>query len=405
MSTPASSLSGFEIATGMVIGSVDDAPELPHSRGQSTLQELEHEILPALLRPPCLVSFSGGRDSSAVLATAAALARREGLSPPIPVTNVFPDLSDTDERLWQEQVVRHLGLSEWLRIEHADELDLIGPYAQRVSRRHGLVWPFNVHFHLPLLDAARGGSLLTGIGGDELFATATRDPIATLLAGRRRPEPRDIARVALAVAPHALRRRVIARREPLTFPWLGRRAGRSVAASAADWGATQPRNLRARMAWVRNSRYLEVATAALELVATDTNVQLVHPLLGVRVWAQLAALGHPIGFESRSDGMRQVFGAVLPDQLCLRASKARFDDVFWNRPTREFVQSWDGTGVREEWVDAAALQEHWRQERPWANSFTLLQAAWLASANRREQPLSDLIGEVPTTRSLELDHR
>lgn len=389
----------------MVIGTVEPVRELPDPDGRTPLHALEREILPALLRPPCLVSFSGGRDSSAVLAAAAALARSEGLAPPIPITNVFPHLPDADESRWQEHVVRHLGLSEWLKLEHTDELDLIGPYAQRVLRRYGLVWPFNAHFHLPLLDAARGGSLLTGIGGDELFTTAIRDPIATLLAGRRRPELRDPLRLALAFAPRAVRRHVSAHRDPLVFPWLSPRGARLAAARAADWAARQPRDLRARLAWVRSSRYLEVATATLELIARETDVLLVHPLLGPRVWAQLADLGQPVGFASRSDGMRRVFGAVLPDQLCTRAGKARFDEAFWSRRARDFVRSWDGTGVPETWINRKALAEHWRQGTPWANSFTLLQAAWLSSADGIEEPSRDILGQTPITGSFELDHR
>ena len=50
----------------------------------------EAAILPGLRRSPCLVSFSGGRDSSAVLATATAVARREGLPLPVPITHRFP---------------------------------------------------------------------------------------------------------------------------------------------------------------------------------------------------------------------------------------------------------------------------------------------------------------------------
>ena len=98
-------------------------------------------MLPALERPPCGVAFSGGRDSSLVLAVAVHVARREGLPEPIPITRVFPDVSESDEQLWQERVVRHLGLREWHRVTVHDELDVMGPHATAHLREHGIVWP------------------------------------------------------------------------------------------------------------------------------------------------------------------------------------------------------------------------------------------------------------------------
>lgn len=95
--------------------------------------------------------------------------RREDLALPIPATIVLPTAAATDEARWQEQVIRRLDLSDWQRFDLDDELGLLGPYARRVLTAHGLLWPANMHFHLPLLEAARGGALLTRIGGDELF--------------------------------------------------------------------------------------------------------------------------------------------------------------------------------------------------------------------------------------------
>ena len=74
-------------------------------------------------------------------------------------------------------MVAHLGLADWQRIEITEELDLVGPVAAAMLRRHGLLWPPNVHFLFPLLKAARGGALLTGVGGDQLFAWGRR-PVA-----------------------------------------------------------------------------------------------------------------------------------------------------------------------------------------------------------------------------------
>ena len=66
-------------------------------------EALDDAIRPALVDGPCYVTFSGGRDSSAVLAAATALARREGHALPVPVTRVYPDLPDTDESDWQRR--------------------------------------------------------------------------------------------------------------------------------------------------------------------------------------------------------------------------------------------------------------------------------------------------------------
>ena len=398
-------LSRFEIATGMVFGTGDDRSTLPDPDGSTPLQALERELLPALLRPPCMVSFSGGRDSSAVLAAAVKLARREGLPPPIPVTNVFPEVREADEHQWQQHVVRHLGLTEWVRLDHTDELHLLGPYAQRVMLRHGLVWPFNVHFHLPLLDAAQGGSMLTGVGGDELFGAAQRERTAALIAGQLRPRARDLLRVGLALSPHLVRRMVLTRRHPVELPWLRPRAQRRLRAMLAAWSADAPRELTRRLAWVRSSRYLEVVTAALERTANDNDVLLVHPLLSVRLWAQVAHAAMPLGFVGRSDGMRRLFGDLLPDDICTRTSKALFDDAFWTARTRDCVPSLRGAGVPDEWVDQAALAEHWQQERPLANSFTLLQAGWLASQQGVEHAFHGAVTRVPPSRASQRHER
>ncbi|HWF72779.1 MAG TPA: asparagine synthase-related protein [Solirubrobacteraceae bacterium] len=389
--TPATGLTSLELATGMVLGAGDVTP-LPHPPGAGPLEALERAILPALLRPPCLVSFSGGRDSSAVLATAVALARREGLAPPIAATNVFPQAPAADEAQWQERLVRHLGLADWVRVQSTDELDVIGPYAQRLLRRHGLLWPFNAHFLGPLLDSARGGSLLTGMGGDELFGAARALRPRALAAGMARPEARDALRIAFAFAPQALRRRVLARREPVAFPWLRPRGREAATAALAAWSAGEPRGLRDRLAWVMSSRYLEVATASLELTADDAGVLLAHPLLSAPFWAEVGHLAAPAGFRSRTDGVRRVFGEVLPEEICARQTKAHFNEAFWTERSRAFVRAWDGTGVRSEFLDAPALRAHWREERPAANSFTALQALWLASADPVEEPAYSLPG-------------
>jgi len=196
---PDAHLSPLEVATGLVFGAAAHAESRIGGSRRSPLDVLEDAILPALRRSPCLVSFSGGRDSSCVLAAATRLARREGLPLPVPATNRFPRARTTDESDWQERVVSHLGLSDWVRLEFDDELDAAGPVARRGLRRHGLLWPFNAHFHVPLLEAAAGGAVVTGIGGDELFSQSRWSRANDVLARRARPAPHD----ALAVPPRS----------------------------------------------------------------------------------------------------------------------------------------------------------------------------------------------------------
>ena len=91
-------LSPLELASGLVFDDGGPSAELPSpAPGVTPVQVLEQTILAALLRPPCLVSFSGGRDSSGILAVATSLARREGLPLPIPATHRFPEADGTDE--------------------------------------------------------------------------------------------------------------------------------------------------------------------------------------------------------------------------------------------------------------------------------------------------------------------
>lgn len=398
------SLTPLDMATGMVLPTRWPAAEesgiRPSPQAWPTLngvesvpprKALEREILPALLRPPCLVSFSGGLDSSAVLATATALARREGLPLPIPATNVFPSSQDADEARWQEETIRHLGLSDWIRVEPGDDLDLIGPYAHKALARHGLLWPANAHFHMPLLEAAPGGSMLTGVGGDELYCAARQLRVSAVLRREVRPRRRDLLSLGLAYAPRPIRRRVLAKRSVPDIPWLRPSAKKLVTTLMVDHAVAEPRRVRERMAWWRQFRYLRVGTASLDLLARDTDTRIVHPLLSEPFWSGVAVAARPTGFPRRADCVRRLFGDLLPQAVIERTSKAAFDEIFWTDRTRAFARSWDGTGVPHAWVDPEALARHWCQERPVAASSVLLQSAWLASVGHGAEQMPERV--------------
>src|SRR3954451_19362866 len=142
-----------EVLFGGYIGFDPDVEALPEPAERvAPMDALCDAIRPRLERAPCLVSFSGGRDSSLVLCVAALVAAREGLPPPIPVTLDFGAAEGTVETKWQDIVIEHLGLREHIKLSFTDELQAIGPVAGRVLERFGVLAPPNLYLHVPLFE-------------------------------------------------------------------------------------------------------------------------------------------------------------------------------------------------------------------------------------------------------------
>jgi asparagine synthase len=381
-------------------GEYRDSVELAPAddRSLTPLAALEKAVLPALARPPCLVSFSGGRDSSSVLAAATGAARREGFEPPVPITLRFPDAPMSEESEWQERVVRHLGVCNW-EVRHVGEAtDLIGPLSAAVLHRHGVLFPFNAFLHTPLFEAARGGSLLGGLGGDHVFVTWRWRTQADVLARRRPPVPRDTLRLLYAASPRALRKVRERRRRPDNPRfWLRPDARRAVDDLEATEAATQPVRWGKWIGWRARRRDLRAARSTMTLLAADTDTLLLHPLVDVGFLAALARTGGRLGFGDRTATMRAVFAETLPDALLTRSTKARFDEVIWRRESREFAQRWDGSGVDQRLVDPMALRREWLKPQPDARTAMLLQSAWLSTAARAVRPNQPAAREAATT--------
>ena len=393
----------LEVASGRMYGEYHQSRGLRQvgDRGLTPLAALEQAILPALERPPCRVSFSGGRDSSGVLAAATRAARREGLAPPVPVTLRVLDAPMADEAAWQERVVRHLGLREWeVREIGGDEMDRLGPFPTAVLRRHGVVYPPNVFFQVPMLQAARGGPLLTGLGGDQLFATWRWRYHADLLARRRYPTARDALRLAYAAFPAGVRRRREGRHNRFwDLPWLRPEVARIASEVAATTQAEQPRSWSRWVDWLIRRRALCAPRWSLSLLAADAGVTILHPLLDPTFLATVARTGGRLGFGDRTAAMRAIFSAALPDATLSRSTMARYDEAFWGPRSREFAARWDGGGVDGELVDPAKLRREWLKPNPHGSSAMLLHAAWLSeqseqrASERRRRPLAQSSAE------------
>jgi len=382
-------LTDIDLAYGTVLGEIDGAR--PISRRRPAIMPraaLEEALGRALRRPPCLVSFSGGLDSSSLLAVATQLARREGYALPIPATLRFPGSHDADEDEWQTLVIGHLGLVEWLRITvDGDELDLVGPVAAAAMRRHGLLWPCNAHFHAPIVAAAAHGSVVTGFGGDELAVLSATSRAERVLACRARPRLTDALVVGLAVSPRPVRTWVHARRARLSLqelPWLtdvgvrhiARAVGASVGSDPLGWSRT------IRHQFPRD-RYIAVCAQSLAALGADHDVEVVHPFVDPVVLDALAGLGGFAGLGFRADLVRTLFGDVLPSTLLGRSSKASFDDALVTSTARRFAAAWSGGGVTSDLVDVEALRRHWSSGEIDGASLTLLQAAWIHDDSAR----------------------
>ena len=379
--------SPLELASGHVLGELPEAwsgdercslaSDLAAGPDDSPLAALEEVIRPAVERPPCIVLFSGGRDSSLVLAVAARVAQREGLASPVPLTLRFPGAPKSEETAWQELVIDELGLENWERREVLDA-DWIGELARPFLRRHGVLASSSAFLTRWMLSSAHGGSMLTGLSGDELLGRWRWRPLADRLAGRSRPRPKDAPRFAIAVLPARLRlpaERLRLRARPPH--WMTPAARRALLAQLAGPAASEPFWWCDWIRWRAGRRDVAAASGVLRLLGEEVEARVSEPLTQPRFIDALARAGGRLGFGSRAELMTANFEGLLSGALLRRSSKANFVEAFWGESSRRFAREWDGTGVDSELVDPEALRREWLAPEPDNRSSHLLQSAWL----------------------------
>jgi asparagine synthase (glutamine-hydrolysing) len=308
------------------------------------------------------------------------LAAREGLELPIPFTRRYPGLPEANEDEWQEVVIRHVGVNEWVRHDKVDEVDLLGPIATASLRRRGLLWPPLAHTRQTELELARGGSLLSGEGGDEVLGPRRLTPLRQLL-GRSLPVSRpNLRQVGLELAPRSIRRERYRRRFTRAgFNWLRedvreafvRTLATEAAADPLSWGQAARRH--------PHIRGIRIAMETLDLLATEATVVRANPLLSPGFLAALSSMGGRLGFTDRTTALRILFSGLLPEAVLTRTTKCRFNRAVFGQHSRSFVERWTGDGVDPELVDADVLRQMWSAEEPHALTFPLLQSCWLAT--------------------------
>jgi Asparagine synthase len=369
-------MSSLELAAGYPIGS--GRLRLPRSSGEEPFDALEASVAAALRRTPCCVGFSGGVDSSLVLAAAVRSARAQGCPPPVAVSLRYPSAPATDETDWQELVLSHLGRVEHVTLELSGELDVVGPFATAQLRQHGPLFPANVHSVAPLLEPAAGGSLLLGLGGDEVLGHHYWTPLNAVLARRARPRPRDVVRLAVAMSPSRVRGAYASRRPPPERSWLRPHADRRVRALERR-AAAEPLRFSRAVASSAGGKALRVACESVHRLGDAAGVQVETPLLAPRFLAALARAGGGRGWGDRAATVRAITGDRLPEALLDRRDKAVFTAVFFGAHTRRFAAEWSGDGLDASLVDPDALRREWLDEEPDFRSALLLQVAWLHS--------------------------
>jgi Asparagine synthase len=357
---------------------VASQPEVGCSGPREALADL---VRPALLTPACFVAFSGGRDSSAILALATSVARSEGLADPVPVTVRYPGLPEADESGWQESVVRHLGLTDWLRLAVHGENDLMGPAVQSSLLCRGLLWPPAVHNKVNLLSALSPGTLLTGEGGDEVFGARRAAPWPHLRKGTTAPRPRAARGAVLSLLPRRARRRqAMAKwRAAQLQPWLRPATAEQHVRMLADDDSSEPLRWDRSLLWITRRRSVTVLAHNYGLLAAEHGVALGSPLLAPSFLGALGRHGGRWGYPGRTAAMSALFGDLLPRSVIERKTKAVFNRAFLGAATAEFARRWDGSGVDAEAVDPERLRQEWLSEIPSALSSPLLHAAWLHS--------------------------
>jgi hypothetical protein len=380
-----------DVLAGRPLGSVDRPRLATTSRAADAWTALEEALLPALSRPPAMVAFSGGVDSSLVLAAATSAARSRGLADPIPATLRFPSATWTGEEEWQEPVITSLGLADWERVDLDQDLDLLGDLATGVLDRHALYYPANAHSMVPIARLAKGGTLVTGVGGDDVLREWRWRHRAALLSRLSAPSVRGnkvpwrlLPTAALGSLPASLRRPVlqVRRRRSLggtsgrDYGWLTAE-GRSLAEAGLADQDDQPARWDEFVSWVDRRRTTSAYRTTLEAIADDAGAAACSPLIDRAFLGALATSGGRRGYADRAAAVAAIAGERLPAPTAARASKAVFHEVFWGPMARAFARAWDGSGVDDRLVDSEALRREWLSDRPDFRSMWILHAVWL----------------------------
>ncbi|MFZ4810209.1 MAG: asparagine synthase-related protein [Ilumatobacteraceae bacterium] len=330
---------------------------------------LEASIREALSHPPCAVAFSGGRDSSALLALAVQVSQREGLPPPIAITCVYDD-PNTDELAWRRIVLDHLGVDD-VEVFITDEHVQTGAPGEAMYRRNGLQFPSNSIGNMTLAERIPGGTLISGTGGDEMLGW-TADPVFRWFR-HQRPRLKDVARFAKLRRPGASAD--VGHFMLREHHWIRDSARPRLEKLMGGGELANPARFDAAIRAFVSARYYLAMQQSRRAAGDFAGATIVAPFFDRRFMAAWANANRRAGPRDRSAAMDQLFGDLLPTQTLHRQSKAGFNAAY-HRVDEEFLSEWKGEGVPTELVDIEALRHEWSKPAPHGMANLLLQRAY-----------------------------
>lgn len=384
-----------EVLSGYVTGLLDgrdlvaeQAAALPKG---STARSVLHDLVVAgLSRPPCVISFSGGRDSSALLAVTADAARKEGLPLPVAATFRYEGEPETEETEWQELVVRHVGVGDWEKLDIGNAHDVLSPAARELLLDEGLCFPASLSAKTVINTRAAGGTVMSGEGGDEIFgrrrSTVFKKVVKDPAMLRKR---RGLREAALYLGPQASRsytwRRALGNGLSSPLSYLKKDVFEGLIARLAAHQTSEPFDNSKSLAWHLRRKLIVRHQESLTALALRDNARHFDPFLDPRFVAAYARQVRPFGLLSRTHAMRFLFADMLPDSVLTRESKAVFNRAMLTDVARDFALNWKGGGINTDYVDVDALRAAWLSDWPPVQSFCLMQQAWL-SENQGSAP-------------------
>ena len=379
--------SAVELAIGIPMGVDDEIAARLHDAQRRAVRrdplELLDESIARAMSDHTIVQFSGGVDSSLVLAAATRAARARDLPLPIPFTLRY-GREESEESAFQEELVETLGLTDWIILDVDGEDDLLSPASRAHLLEHGMSTSARVasrDWYLSELPVRDGSVLMSGEGGDEVLGPA---PFATLHGLRWAVAHRRQRRTALG----ALRRRTTARVRrfrsvPDSFyaPWLTE-TGRTLANRLMLDDRSHPVTMKQWMRRYRSKRNLVGGIDSVARQAGRFGFDYSAPLLDLEFMAGLTASIPEHDFVNRMLVIRKYFPGLLPASIANRTSKASFNASIFGPDTQQFARSWDGQGgVPLELVDPEILRSTWLDASD-SRGGLMLQSAWLTSQGR-----------------------